>query len=53
MSKRNQENLYTLMEEEEIDVRNIKGVYAYNEETYEKSDIMDTPDFVIIGASTT
>lgn len=53
MSKRNQENLYTLMEEEEIDVRNIKGVYAYNEETYEKSDIMDTPDFVIVGATTT
>lgn len=52
MSKRNQENLYTLMEEEEIDVRNIKGVYAYNEETDEKSDVMDTPDFVIIGATT-
>lgn len=52
MSKRNQENLYTLMEEEEIDVRNIKGVHAYNEETDEESDIMDIPDFVIIGATT-
>ena len=52
MSKRNQENLYTLMEEEEIDVRNIKGVHAYDEETDEESDIMDTPDFVIIGATT-
>lgn len=52
MSKRNQENLYSLMEEEEIDVRNIKGVYAYNEETYEESDIMDTADIVIVGATT-
>jgi len=52
MSKRNQENLYTLMEEEEIDVRNIKGAYAYNEETEEESDIIDTPDFVVMGATT-
>jgi len=36
MSKRNQENLYTLMQEEEIDVRNIKGIYAYDEEQMKK-----------------
>ena len=53
MNRRNQENLYTLMQEEEIDLRGIKGVYAYDEETGEEVDVMDTPDIVIIGATTT
>lgn len=52
MPRRNQENLYTLMEEEEIDITNTKGVSAYNEETSEDTDAIDVPDFVIVGATT-
>lgn len=52
MPRRNQENLYTLMEEEEIDITNTKGVSAYNEETFEDTDVIDVPDFVIVGATT-
>ena len=52
MPRRNQENLYTLMEEEEIDITNTKGVSAYNEETSEDTDVIDVPDFVIVGATT-
>ena len=56
MPRRNQENLYTLMEEEMIDVGNIKGIESdydiYDEETYEESDVMDTPDIVVVGATT-
>ena len=56
MPRRNQENLYTLMEEEIIDVGNIKDIKndydIYDEETYEESDVMDTPDIVVVGATT-
>lgn len=52
MPRRNQENLYTLMEEEEIDITNTKGISAYNEETSEDTDAIDVPDFVIVGATT-